>query len=57
MRNREVRDVLGDVQEFREDHALTLADQRVHEGPAEVPDDPVLERAVRPLLGDKGEFA
>ena len=52
---RKVRDVLRDVEELREDDPLALADQRVHEGPAEVPDDAVLQGAIRLLLGDEGE--
>ena len=52
----EVEGVLDEVQQARQDDAFALSDIVVDSGAEHVPDETVLEGAVRPLFGDEAKF-
>ena len=52
----EVEGVLDEVQQAREDDALALSDIIVDSGAEHVPNETVLQGAVRPLLSDEAKF-
>ena len=49
-------DVLGKVEEARQDDALALPDQGIDSGPPEVPNDAVFGCAVRLLFGHQAKL-